>query len=223
MKRIVGLTIACLFVSCFSSVMYARLVTFVNKTDDKLGFITLNRPFTRADIPDVSLIYLRPNQEITLTPQGRIIGWYQRGMPARFTVLDQDDTIVAFIEHGGEIKSLHGQPKTIKLTNSKPYSLIAETKNPHQGEQDCAECAQNCYHRDGTTKWCACLNWCWDHTRDMSWYLHSGAHTQVTVGSGTKIGLFEAEEVGNNFDCQDGYCDRVTTIRTITKTRYVFP
>lgn len=168
---------------------HAQWVTFINKTGNRLGLVMLDRPFKRSDVYDDELYWLRPGQQMDVNVHERLIGWYQRGLPVSYTVLRRNDKIVAFVEHAGEIKSLHGALRNVPISNSRGNSIIMETKNPNRGEQDCRDCVEDCYYRDGTVEFCSCLDWCWDRTQDMQWILNPGRRLEVLVASGTKIGL----------------------------------
>ncbi len=189
MKKIIGAIIALALASADS--LQARWVTFINHSSDRLGLVTLNKPFKRAHVPSVSLTWLEPGEEMEYNTRGRLVGWYQRGMPVNYTVLGDYDRIIGFVEHAGEIKSLHGAPRERFFSNDNYNPLMIETKNPNSGAQDCRDCAENCYDRWGSVAHCSCLDWCWDKTQDMKWILNPGRSIDVIVASGAKLGLSE--------------------------------
>lgn len=206
-----GLVLAC------CGLMQAAPLTVINKTKGDIGFIALDKPFNRSDANRLSLRWLGRNQQTTFHTRERLLGWHRAGFNAGFTVIEEHDRIIAFVEHGGAIKTLHGAQRVIELSNPKYEPLTFETKNPQHGAQDCRDCAQDCYDVDRTVAYCDCLDWCWDRTKDMSWYLHPGDRINVDVGAGTKIGVYQEAADDEDYLCEDGLCDTIVMKKTIRR------
>lgn len=212
MKKIFLLLAA--FASVASFTAQAQRITVINKTKNRLGFIALNKPFTRSDASTASLIWLSSGQEKTITTNGRLLGWHCPGFAAGYTVIRRDDDTIAFVTHNGSIKSIHGTPINFSLENPYDEAYTFQTKNPYHGQEDCTKCAERCYDRDDTVAYCACLNWCWDKTLDRAWYLYPDDVVDIKIARGTKIGVYEDVD---DYSCHDGECEKIIKVTT---TRY---
>ncbi len=215
MKKMFLLLLA--FASMSFCATKAQILTVINETGGRLGFIALNKPFTRSDASKLTLYWISAGEKQTIFTDARLLGWHRPGFASGYTVIQKSDDTIAFVEHNNTIKSIHGSLVNHKLQNSFDEAYTFQTKNPHHKEQDCTECAENCYRRDNTVAYCVCLNWCWDHTLDRAWYLFPGDVINVLVARGTKIGVYENDNVGR-FSCRDGECETIS--RTTIKRYY---
>jgi hypothetical protein len=203
-----------------------HVIVCLNKTGANIGIITLDRPFKRSDVKAANLLTFGPDMQRLHFTRGRVLGWYQEGT-AEFGILDPDDSAIVFVKHKGKVKALHGSlkdskrmgnldfgVKEIDITNTRSNDVTVKTKNPNRGEIDCVECTKECYSEDETLDNCECLNYCWDHTRDLKWRLKSGQTLHALLAEGTQVGIFEDVEDDEGYVCNGDVCDTTTTVTT---------
>lgn len=187
--KIVALLITTI-ISTSSTHAFYKTITLINRTGGPLSLKVLDKPLKRSDVPHLTFYKLDHYEEMTLSANNRVIGWFQPGEPTDYTILSYDDDAIVFIKHEGVIKTLHGQLRQFTLENPYDFSIIARTKNPHTGAIDCKDCLTSCR----SANYCPCLDGCHDRTEDMVWHLDPYEQRHVQVASGTKIGLYDTND-----------------------------
>ncbi len=213
MKLYVSALIALGLIASTGAVAFNQgLISIINRTGEKLSIISLDKPFSRSDVSRHEMIRLNPGQKINHVVNGRVLGWWQSGRLAKFTVIDRHDRTIVFIKNDGEIKTVHGSLKEFDVSNTKANDILVYSKNPYAGEEKCVDCAQDCYEEDGTLHYCDCLDFCWDDTRDLVWRVQPGQTIAMRAAKGTQMGVVE-DAYEDGYDCEDGACYQTITTR----------